>query len=206
MVKVDRVVWKIIPDDATVAAALQNGEVDFVETPSLDLLPTLARNSQIVIRKLSPLSGQSMLRANNLLWPFNDVRARQALNYVVDQGDEMAAGFGDSANWQRCNAFFICGSLYGTEAGAEGLHQDFAKARELMAEAGYKGEKLVFIASHDNTNGAMSEVAADAMRKAGMNIDMVWSDWASLVGRALKQGPAGRRAAGTSASPARPAR
>jgi len=130
-----------------------------------------------------------MLRANNLLWPFNDVRARQALNYVIDQGDEMAAGFGDPANWRRCNSFFICGSPYGTEAGAEGFHQDFSKARELLAEAGYKGEKLIFIASHDNANGVMSEVAADAMRKAGMNIEMVWSDWATVVGRALKQVP-----------------
>jgi peptide/nickel transport system substrate-binding protein len=189
VVKVDRVEWKIIPDAATVAAALHNGEVDFVEAPSLDLLPTLARDNRIVIRKLSPLSNQSMLRANNLQPPFNDVRARQALNYVIDQGDEMAAGYGDAANWQRCNAFFICGSPYGIDAGAEGFHQDFAKARALLAEAGYKGEPLVFIASHDNANGVMSDVAADAMRKAGMNIDMVWSDWASVVGRALKQGP-----------------
>jgi peptide/nickel transport system substrate-binding protein len=189
VVKVDRVEWKIIPDPATVAAALQNGEVDFVETPSLDLLPTLAKNSQIVIRKLSPLSGQAMLRANNLLWPFNDVRARRALNYVIDQGDEMAAAFGDPKNWQRCNSFFVCGSPNGIDAGAEGFHQDFAKARELLAEAGYKGEKLIFIASHDNVNGVMSEVAADAMRKAGMNIEMVWSDWATVVGRALMQVP-----------------
>jgi peptide/nickel transport system substrate-binding protein len=189
VVKVDRVVWKIIPDPATVAAALQNGEVDLVQNPSLDLLPTLAKNSQIVIRKLNPLSGQSMLRANNLLWPFNDVRARQALNYVVDQGDEMAAGFGDPANWRRCNSFFICGSPNGIEAGAEGFHQDFAEARKLLAAAGYKGEKLIFIASHDNANGVMSEVAADAMRQAGMNIEMVWSDWATVVGRALMQVP-----------------
>jgi peptide/nickel transport system substrate-binding protein len=35
----------------------------------------------------------------------------------------------------------------------------------------------------------MSEVAADAMARAGLNIDMVWSDWATVVGRALKQDP-----------------
>jgi peptide/nickel transport system substrate-binding protein len=101
----------------------------------------------------------------------------------------MAAAYGDKGNWQACNAFFICGGPYGTEAGAEGFHQDFAKARSLLAESGYKGEKLIFIASHDNANGVMSEVAADAMRQVGFNIEMVWSDWATVVGRALKQGP-----------------
>ena len=187
VVRVDRVEFLILPDPATVAAALQAGEVDFVERPALDLIPLLQQNKQIAFQRLSAISDQTMLRANNLLWPFNDVRARQALNYVIDQADEMAAAYGDPANWSRCNAFFVCGGPYGTSAGAEGFHQDFAKARQLLAEAGYKGEKLVFIASHDNANGTMSEVAADAMARAGMNIDMVWSDWSTVVGRALKQ-------------------
>ena len=189
VVKVDRVEWSIQPDESTVLSALQAGEVDFVERPALDLLPMLARNPDISVQQLNPISDQTMLRANNLQPPFDSVVARQALNYVIDQGDEMEAGFGDPSNWSRCNAFFVCGGPYGTEAGAEGFHQDFARARALLADAGYKGEKLVFIASHDNANGAMSEVAADAMAKAGMNVDLVWSDWPSLVGRALNQGP-----------------
>lgn len=187
VVKVDRVEWDVLPDPATAAAALQAGEVDFVERPALDLLPVLAGDKRIRIERLSTVQDQTMLRANNLLPPFNDARARQALNYVIDQGDEMASAFGDAANWSRCNAFFVCGGPYGTEAGAEGFHQDFARARQLLKEAGYNGEKLVFIASHDNANGAMSEVAADAMAKAGLNLDVVWSDWATVVGRALKQ-------------------
>ena len=189
VVRVDRVEWHVLPDPATAAAALQAGEVDLVERPALDLLPVIAADKRIRIEHLSPLGDQTMLRANNLLPPFNDVRARQALNYIIDQGDEMSAGFGNAANWSRCNAFFICGGPYGTEAGAEGFRQDFARARQLLKEAGYNGEKLVFIASHDNANGAMSEVAADAMAKAGLNVDMVWSDWATVVGRALKQDP-----------------
>jgi peptide/nickel transport system substrate-binding protein len=189
VVKVDRVEWHVLPDPATAAAALQNGEVDFVERPALDLLPLLAGNPQIRMQKLSPIWDQSILRPNHLQPPFNDVRARQALNYIVDQAEVMAAGFGDAANWKTCNAFYVCGGPYETSAGAEGFHQDYARAKQLLAEAGYKGEKLVFIASHDNANGVMSEVVADEMQKAGMNVELVWTDWASVVGRALKQGP-----------------
>jgi len=187
IVKVDRVEWHIIPDPATVATALQNGEVDLVEQPSFDVLPLLRKDPHIRLAKLSPFADQSFLRPNFLQWPFNNVLARQALNYVIDQGDEMAAAYGDPANWQRCNSFFVCGTKYGTEAGAEGFHQDFAKARDLLAQAGYHGEKLIFIASHDNANRTMSEVAADAMAKAGMNIEMIWSDWATVVGRAQRK-------------------
>lgn len=189
VVKVDRVEWHIIPDASTVAAALQSGEMDVAERPAFDLLPVLAKNPQLRLRKLSPLADQTMLRPNHLHPPFNDVRARRALNYIVAQADAMAAGFGDPGNWQACNAFFTCGGPYESLAGAEDFRFDPARARALLTEAGYKGEKLVFIASHDNANGAISEVVADALTKAGVNVELVWTDWASVVGRALKQDP-----------------
>jgi peptide/nickel transport system substrate-binding protein len=189
VVKVDRVEWHVIPDPATAAAALQRGEVDLWERPSVDLVQLLARNPAIRMQKLTPIATQSMLRPNSLYPPFNDKRARQALNYVIDQGDQMAAGYGDESIWRRCNSFFICGSPYGTEVGAEGFRQDFAKARELLKASGYNGEKLVFISTKDIPwIGQQAEVSADALRRAGFNIDMVWADWATTAQRMQNQG------------------
>ena len=37
----DRIEWHIIPDAATVAAAMQRGEIDWWLTPDADLLPLL---------------------------------------------------------------------------------------------------------------------------------------------------------------------
>ena len=37
----DRIEWQIIPDPGTASAALQNGEVDWWETPLPDLVPLL---------------------------------------------------------------------------------------------------------------------------------------------------------------------
>jgi peptide/nickel transport system substrate-binding protein len=42
--KIDRVEWLIIPDAATKAAALNNGEADWWENPPLELVPILAAN------------------------------------------------------------------------------------------------------------------------------------------------------------------
>ena len=44
---VDRIEWVIMPDAATAAAALQNGEVDWWETPIPDLVPILKKNKNI---------------------------------------------------------------------------------------------------------------------------------------------------------------
>ncbi len=117
LAKVDRVEWRVIPDAATAAAALQNGEVDIWEQPALDLVPLLSQKPGIRTQRLNELSNQTMLRPNSLYPPFDNPKARLALAYIVSQADVMAAGFGDEKFWQRCNAYYICGGPYGTEVG-----------------------------------------------------------------------------------------
>jgi peptide/nickel transport system substrate-binding protein len=144
IVKVDRVVWKIIPDPSTAATALQLGEVDLVEQPSLDLVPVLAKNRDVRLQKLTEMANQVLLRPNSLNPPFNDPRARLALAYLTDQSDILAAGFGDPRWWHPCDAYFVCGGPYGNAAGAADYNRiNVEKAKQLLAEAGYHGEKLI---------------------------------------------------------------
>lgn len=188
VVKVDRVEFVVQPDPATASSALQAGEVDFLERPLFDLLPLLQKNPAIKLQVLSELASQAVLRPNALYPPFNDPRARLALSYIVNQNDEMEAGYGDPAFYQRCNSFFVCGSPNGTQAGTEGFGPDLARARKLLAEAGYKGERITMLATRDiSYMGPMAEVTADAMKQAGLNVDMQWSDWGTVVSRSAKQ-------------------
>ena len=188
VVKVDRVEFVVQPDPATASSALQAGEVDFLERPSFDLLPLLQKNHAIKLQVLSELASQAVLRPNALYPPFNDPRARLALSYIVDQNDEMEAGYGDPAFYQRCSSSFVCGSPNGTQAGTEGFGPDLTRARKLLAEAGYKGERITMLATRDiSYMGPMAEVTADAMKKAGLNVDMQWSDWGTVVSRSAKQ-------------------
>jgi peptide/nickel transport system substrate-binding protein len=188
VVKVDRVEFQVQPDQATAASALQAGEVDILERPSFDLLALLRRNRDIRLQVLTELASQAVLRPNALHPPFNDPRARLALAYIIDQGSQMAGGYGDPAFYQACNSFFVCGSPNGTDAGAEDFGPDLARARQLLAEAGYKGEPIRMPATRDiSYMGPMAEVAADAMQKAGLNVQLEWSDWASVVSRTANQ-------------------
>jgi peptide/nickel transport system substrate-binding protein len=189
-VKVDRVEWHVIPDPSTASAALQSGEVDLWEQPTLELLPLLRRSSGVQVVKQTDLSNQTMLRPNSLYPPFNDPRARLALAYIVNQPDIMAAGFGDPVNWKECRAYFVCGGPNGTTAGTAGLKPDLARARQLLAEAGYKGEKLIFPATREIAwIGQMDEVLADEMKQAGLNVDLVWGDWGTVSTRQSNKSP-----------------
>jgi peptide/nickel transport system substrate-binding protein len=188
LAKVDRVEWRVIPDAATAAAALQNGEVDIWEQPALDLVPLLSQKPDIRIQRLTDLSNQTMLRPNSLYPPFNNPKARLALAYIVNQADVMAAGFGDERFWKPCSAYFICGGPYGTAAGTEDFKPDLARAKALLAEAGYHGETLVFPSTHEIAwIGHMAEVVADEMKQAGVNVDIVWADWGTTAARQMNQ-------------------
>jgi peptide/nickel transport system substrate-binding protein len=104
MAKVDRVEWVIIPDTSVAFAALRSGEVDMLDAPPLDLLPTVANDRNIVIGEVWPLESYAVLRFNSIHPPFNDVRARQVVAHAFSQIDYMSAAYGDPKLWHECYA------------------------------------------------------------------------------------------------------
>jgi peptide/nickel transport system substrate-binding protein len=188
-VKIPRVEWKVIPDAATSAAAIGAGEVDIWDGPLLDLLPTLEKNSEIQFVKVQQLGNFGYVRPNHLYPPFNDARARQALALAVDQEEVMAAAIGDKRWWEPCHAYLICRSVYGTEAGGESYRKpDIARAKQLLAESGYKGEKIVMLGTTElPLVQAMTQITAQQMRAIGLNVDVQMMDWSGMIGRFSKK-------------------
>lgn len=189
VVKVDRVEWVHIPDAATASSALISGEIDYYENPSIDYLALFESNPGIRIFDLDPLGSQGTLRMNHLHPPFNSEKGRQALLWTVDQDEYMRALIGNPKYFRKdCWAMFGCGSTYDTNAGAEGLKQNFDKAKQLLKEAGYNGEKIVVM---DPTNvpilHAAITVTAQNMRKAGMNVEVQAMDVGTMIGRRTKK-------------------
>jgi peptide/nickel transport system substrate-binding protein len=91
----DRIEWAVIADQATAAAALQRGEVDWLEYPLADLVPVLRKNRAIVVGLTDPNGCVATLFFNHLYPPFNDVRARRAVLTALSQADYMRAYVGD---------------------------------------------------------------------------------------------------------------
>src|SRR3569833_1650310 len=91
----DRVEWIVMPDPATAAAALQNGEGDWWENPISDLVPVLKSNKNISVDIGDPLGNIGSFRINHLHPPFNNEKARRALLMALSQEDCMRALVGD---------------------------------------------------------------------------------------------------------------
>ena len=104
---------------------------------------------------------------------------------AVNQEEYLGAAFGDERWWRQCFSFFVCGSSNETDAGSEPYRkQDLARAKALLAEAGYQGEKIVLLNTHEITSiGALGDVTTSNLRKIGINVEVAESDWGTMVSR-----------------------
>src|SRR2546423_5188665 len=66
----ERIEWIVMPDPATASAALQNGEVDWWETPIADIVPVLKKNRNVMVDIADPLGNIASFRMNHLHPPF----------------------------------------------------------------------------------------------------------------------------------------
>lgn len=192
VVNLDRVVFINMPDAQTAVAALQAGEIDFYEVPPTDLLPQLEGDKNIKLEVLNALGNVGQVRPNFLHPPFNNEKARQALLYVVKQADHMKASFGDSKYARTCPSFFGMGTPMENDANTDWFKggQNIAKAKELFKEAGYDGRPVILMQA---TNIAImsnaSQLLAQELRQAGINVQLEPMDWSNVVQRRANKAP-----------------
>jgi len=184
VVKVDRVEWRIIPDAAVASAALTQGEVDWWEQPIFDLLPQLARNRDIEIKNIDPVGSIMMARFNHLHPPFDNPAVRRAVMMAVNQEEYLQAVVGNKEYYKACKSFFSCGTPLASDVGIEGAAGNLDRAKALLAASGYKGEKVIIISPTDiPTNHTQSLVTEDLLKRLGMNVELVATDWGSVLAR-----------------------
>ena len=177
---VDRIEWIVMPDAATAAAALQNGEVDWWESPISDLVPLLRKNRSIEVDIADPLGNIGSFRMNHLYPPFDNVKIRRAVLTALNQEDYMRALVGDDDKlWKPLPGYFTPGTPLYTEAGGDIMKmKNFAAAKKLLAEAGYKGEPVICVVAQDQPiTKAQGDITADLLKQMGMNVDFVATDW-----------------------------
>jgi peptide/nickel transport system substrate-binding protein len=183
--KVERVEWTIIPDPATATAALITGEVDYLTNPVVDNLPLMRADPNIAIGLLDPLGWQFHIRVNSLATPFDNAKARQGLQMLVEsQQEAYLAATGMTGELGRvCLAPFVCGSSNESMIGTEPFSTyDPGEIQSPFKEAGYKGEPLVLMDPTDQPNLHMlAQVLSEHKKKAGLNVDLQAMDWSTLA-------------------------
>ena len=186
---VDRVEWITIPDSATAAAALQSGEVDWLDVPAPDLLPLLHRTPGVTVAVKDQTGVMPILRFNCLLPPFDNPAIRLAVLSAINQAEFMAALSPDPALRRAHVGAFCPDTPMASAAGVPAEVVDPATARRAILAAGYKDERVVLMTPTDHpVNGPVAQVAADLFTKLGLNVDAQAMDAGTMFQRRSNRG------------------
>lgn len=192
VVKVERAVMVNIPDSQTAIAALQAGEIDFYEIPPIDFLSQLQEDPNLTVENLFKLGSVGYVGLNWLHPPFDNVKLRQSLLYILKQDDMLRPTFVDPKYYTTCGSWYTCGSPMENDANTAWFKggQDFNKARALMKEGGYDGRPVVMLqATNIPYMSNAATVLAQAMREAGYNMSLQPMDWANVIQRRTSMAP-----------------
>ena len=181
----ERAEFVSIPDHATKVAALQSGEIDYIERAPPDFIPMLRRDRRIVVtRGLGGGEIYGVLTLNHAQPPFKDVRMRRAVQAAIQQPEVVAGtGLAEDMVHRQCLTIFMCGGPYATDAGTEVLRNTGPeRARALLREAGYHNEPIVVLHSRDSALiDPIAQVAIEQLRRAGFNLDVRSTDWSTVA-------------------------
>jgi len=184
----DTIRYNFLPEVSTRVAAMLAGTADFAEVDA-DQLDRFKGRTDIVVEKVFPGCMHTIvLRADAGLT--RDVRIRQAIMAVVD-AEEMAevSGYVYKLN---ASLLYPDSPYYTGEQMKQFYNQNApAKAKALLAAAGYKGEKLII---HTNSNYAYMRaqmlVLEQKLKAVGVNVEMRVTDWITNA-NALQSGDGG---------------
>src|SRR6185436_2331370 len=167
---VKRLVFKTIPDPSTRFAALRRGEIDVSywmtaslgeelrRTPGLTLKPSLANNSYWVyfVDQWDPKS------------PWHDRRVRLAANHAIDR---QAINQAETLGFSRMN-YSLIPSHFEYFWQPPAIAYDRARAKKLLAEAGYPNGFDAGDFTCDGVHAGIAEPVANDLGAAGIRVKL----------------------------------
>jgi peptide/nickel transport system substrate-binding protein len=176
----DEIVYDFGLTDEAEVTAVQNGEADWMfDQPPTDRLAELGTKYQDRVH-INQLTAVWYAPMNTNIVPFNNVKARQAVNYAIDRSALVNLFGGPALASPTCQILPI--GFPGYEAycpytqnpGAEWSAPDVEKAKKLVQESGTAGQKVTIIVEDTAVSrsigvylqSVLSEIGYDAAVKA----------------------------------------
>ncbi|MSO65146.1 MAG: hypothetical protein EXQ85_05005 [Alphaproteobacteria bacterium] len=172
--KIDKIAYRIIPEEVTRVQALVSDQTDLVMGISPDNIAVLEKGGHAALVKRAPLELSWVLLSEDNLgkkkrkMPFADKRVRLAANMAIDRDaivKNLLLGLGGPST-QPANEF-----TFGYNKNVSNYPYDPAKAKELLANAGYPNGFDLLVEVYVGgiaKDSEMYQYAADALSRIGI--------------------------------------
>lgn len=171
-----------VSEDAVRKDGVTTGEYQFGEQISTDMYELVKADQSSEPVVIKPWWWPMMV-LNKKEGIFTDVKARQALLTCLNMEECMKAAFGNELFYRiDCSAMFEEQPMYSEGGKASYNQNNTEKAKQLLAESGYKGEPVIWYTTKDYPYMyKIAVVASKQMEAAGFKVDLQVVDWATIT-------------------------
>ena len=169
----DEIRWLVLPDEATMFAALTTKQIDVTPSLAFQAMKTVEQTSPqaVLTRALQP-RGYHLYLSQAHAGPLKDLRVRQALALAVDREEINRGVAGGLAEWA------VPGAMAGTftDQEARALQpQDPERAKRLLAEAGYANGLTLdwpYTSDESRTNLTWYQIIQAQFKRVGVTVNL----------------------------------
>jgi len=172
---IKKALFRFIEEGSTRLSALKANEIDL----AVNMLPEYVKD----VPKVASVEGLEfpLVRLNQFKGAMRNPLLRQAANYAVDKealATSLYGGYAAAAQGQLFKPGYV-----GFNAELKPYPYDVNKARDLLKQAGYKGEKVQLVAERGRwlKDGELAEAISMMLREAGFNIELKYYDWSGWL-------------------------
>lgn len=177
--RIDNVTFVVVPDAATVKAALLGGNVDVAQALTSDVAELKATKGIVVLTPSDASKHAILFQTSNPL--FKDARFRQAIATALDL--KQLVGFASDGLSAPSNSAVFGASPYNDDTQKRSFQYDPQKARALLAESNYRGETIKLIANKraPMPSSQVALVTQSMLQAVGIKVEIEILEWAAQL-------------------------
>ncbi len=183
----DKIIFRVIPEQASLLAGLKSGELDMATINEGSIILQASKDPSVVVMQKPGINVRTF-GFNTTRKPFDDVRVREALALALDRNEILTtAEFGMG---QPTGPIPVAATQWALPLSKLPYSsQDIARAKALLAQAGYPNGFSFKIVTSSTYEGGLSvaQVIQDELRKINVTADLDVVEWGVYIDRWVKR-------------------
>ncbi|HUW70563.1 MAG TPA: ABC transporter substrate-binding protein [bacterium] len=183
----DKVIFRVIPEQASLLAGVKSGDIDLATISDGATIRQASKDSKVVVMS-KPGLNMRIFSFNTTKKPFDDVRVRQALAMTLNRSEIL--GIAEFGMGKPTGPVPVAATQWAVPvAKLPYASPDIAKAKKLLAEAGYpKGFSFKITCSATYEGGlAVAQVAQEELKKIGVTAELEVVEWGVYIDKWVKR-------------------
>ncbi|TWP35155.1 ABC transporter substrate-binding protein [Leekyejoonella antrihumi] len=169
----DKMIYKFTLDAEAEVSAVENGSADWMfDPPPADRLNEIGTKYPKQVH-INPQLAFWYVPMNVNIPPFNNVKARQAVNWAIDRAAVVSLYGGTKVGSPVCTILppnfpgHADSCQYTKGGGTTWKAPDVAKAKKLVEESGTKGQQVTIVSQSDSVNKSIGEYLQSVLTEIG---------------------------------------